>query len=502
VPPEAPDLDAQRCAALIRRMQEEGCTTPQIRAVVESIASSLLPLVDALLRPHIDQMRSNSSTGITCAAPVDNVPLGEKMSQCGRIRELKGPWVVKVGPSWVAMWREYVWTDGGRKPKVKKKTLGRIADMTEQQLGSELEIIRSARRTSKTPAVDITISEFYERHFLPEHIRKRAPATQDHLISIFRNYILPKSALGGIEIREASLAQLQQHCDLILEAGKAGTVPHVRSALTSMFKRAMAHGIIDRNPAAGILLPRNLPHKELTAPALQQARPLLVSLADPSVAEKYMNHRRAARTRRMDPLQFQRVRLMVLLDCALAMGYGETAGLRLSCLNLTSQVVTRGNLVLPPRSLAVSQTYSRAGRFGPPKTKARRRVLPLSDALVDAFQILIQETKPDDAVFGSADKPIDYDTSLRVLKAAGRPAGIPWINWHSLRRFFANISLQLDIPLEIRQYIMGHKFAAMTQHYTTVPEIERMRPYVEQITRALLDADATEALPAISKLHS
>jgi integrase len=73
------------------------------------------------------------------------------------------------------------------------------------------------------------------------------------------------------------------------------------------------------------------------------------------------------------------------------------------------------------------------------------------------------------------------------LKKAGKRAGIPWISWHELRRFFANISDEFGIPLAARQYLMGHSSAAMTQHYTTTPEIERKRPYVERISRALLD---------------
>jgi integrase len=116
--------------------------------------------------------------------------------------------------------------------------------------------------------------------------------------------------------------------------------------------------------------------------------------------------------------------------------------------------------------------------------------LPLGESLVatlSAHKERSQSNGPDDSVFGTGSRPIEYDVSLRKLKKAGKRAGIPWISWHELRRFFANISDEFGIPLADRQYLMGHSSAAMTQHYTTTPEIERKRPYVERISRALLD---------------
>jgi integrase len=108
---------------------------------------------------------------------------------------------------------------------------------------------------------------------------------------------------------------------------------------------------------------------------------------------------------------------------------------------------------------------------------------------------------PNDPVFATGNKPIHYDVSLRKLKKAGKLVGIPWINWHALRRFFANISDEFGMPE--RQYMLGHAGgSAITQHYTTSPEIDRKRPYVQRITRALLDAGVTTALPPKSKFNA
>lgn len=197
------------------------------------------------------------------------------MGNVKRIRELKGPWLVRVSGSWVAMWRRYVWVDGkGRKAKLKKRTLGRVDRMTREEAEYEIEKIRNARRTSKTPADDVTVRQFYQQHYLPEHIEKLSKAGQNQLISTFGNYILPNSALGDVRLQAVTLGLLQQHCDMIYEAGKI-SVEKVKFALSGMFRRAKAHRLIDHNPASEILLPRNIQHRELRAPTLEEVRPLI-----------------------------------------------------------------------------------------------------------------------------------------------------------------------------------------------------------------------------------
>ena len=440
-----------------------------------------------------------------CVKPARRVLLGADMPKPNKIRELRGNGSLRIySGAWYAMYRRYVWVDGeGKKVKQKKDWLGRVDKVSREQAKQLMEKKMMRNRTCTEPAGEITVRQFYYRHHLPEHIEKLAKASMNQLISTFTNYILPAGAIGDVPLQDVSLTLLQQLCDLVYEAGKTGTVEKIKFALSGMFRRAKAHRYIDHNPATSILLPRNIPHKELRAPTLDEVRRLLAALANPTMIQKYLRHKASARNSRMDPRQFMWVRVMTLLDCALSMGHAETTGLRMKWTNLTAGIVTRAGRVLAPYSVAIEANHNR-GQWGPPKTKSRRRILPLSEGLVEALRILTEQTKPgaDDAVFGTGDEPIDYSTSLRILKAAGRQAGIPWINWHSLRRFFANISLEFGFPLEVRQRILGHTFAAMTQHYETVHDIERLRPYVEQITRALLQPDVTVALPTQPKVDA
>jgi integrase len=171
------------------------------------------------------------------------------------------------------------------------------------------------------------------------------------------------------------------------------------------------------------------------------------------------------------------------------------AGVPWRRVNLTDQPIIVEGQNLPPYSIAIWSNCNR-GSFGPTKTKSRYRILPLDSTLVAVLNALKASTEsngPDDLVFGTGKTPISYDVSLRKLKKAGKQAGIE-VSWHDLRRFFANISDQIGMPEADRQYMMGHSSAAMTRHYTTTPAIERIRPYIEQITRALLAVGVTKTV--------
>jgi hypothetical protein len=250
------------------------------------------------------------------------------MSKPHKLRELHGNGSLRIySGAWNAMYRRYVWVDGkGKQVKQKKEWLGRVDKVSREQAKQLMETKMMRNRTCIEPAGEITVRQFYYRHHLREHIEKLAKASRDQLISTFTNYVLPAGAIGHVPLQDVSLTLLQQLCDLIYEAGKTGTVEKIKSALSCMFGRAKAHRYIDHNPAQSILLPRNIPHKELRAPTLDEVRPLLAALVNPILIQKYLSHKTSARISRMDPQQFMRVQVMALLDCALSMGHAETTG--------------------------------------------------------------------------------------------------------------------------------------------------------------------------------
>ena len=375
-------------------------------------------------------------------------------------------------PMWYGRYRRPVRLRNGTymlKPKNDK--LGEVSHMTQADAWAKLRTIIDSVRTRTAPEDDMTVKQFYVRHFKPEHVDKQAKASQDQTNSVFQNYILP--AIGDEELRSLTLAQLQQLCDLTFAAGKTVTVEKIKFGLSAFLKRAMAHRLIDFNPAGAIILPK-MTHKVLRAPTLLETQMFLTTMVDPD---------------------YRPCREMALLACSTSTNSAEMAGVPWRRVNLTDQPIIVEGQNLPPYSLAIWSNCNR-GSVGPTKTKSRYRILPLGSTLVAVLSALKASTEfngPDDLVFGTGKTPINYDVSLRKLKKAGRQAGIE-VSWHDLRRFFANMSDQLGMPEPDRQYMLGHSSAAMTRHYTTTPAIERNRPFVEKITRALLALGVTKAV--------
>ena len=403
-----------------------------------------------------------------CAEPTEHVPLGKKhmpkykipqsLNQKGHLRT--------YGKVWYGLYRRPQFVKGGIKLRLKKVRLGPISEMSHEEAKRKLGRLVSSVGTPDAPSDSITIREFYEQHFLPEFMTKKSKAFQRQSRSVFKNYVL--GSIGDEPIKDFSLSKGQQLCDLTFAAGVTVTAEKVKRAMTGLFKRAIAHGIIDRNPATEIVLSKMI-HKALRAPTLEQAQALVAALVDSSC---------------------EPCREMALLACSTSTNSAEMAGLLWRRVNLTDKTVVVEGKNLPPYSLAIWNNYTR-GSWEPTKAKARYRILPLGETLVAMLSELRARREfngPDDTVFGISGKPIGYDVSLRKLKKAGKKAGVEF-SWHDLRRFFANIADEFGMRLEDRQYMMGHGKASMTDHYTTTPEIERKRPFVERITRALLGLD-------------
>ena len=469
------NLDLQRCTALVRRMREEGCTFPQICASLQVVAPDLAPLAEMLLSLS-EPTKSISTATDNCAETIEHVSLGRKHMPKWKIPQSlhqKGH-LYKRGltPMWYGRYRRPVRSNNGTyELKSKNAKLGPVSQMTEEDAWCKLTTLIASARTRTAPEDDMTIKRFYEEYFKPEHVDKQAKASRDQTNSVFQNYILP--AIGDEELRSITLTQVQQLCDLTFAAGKTVTVEKIKFGLSALFKRAMAHRLIDFNPAAAIILPK-MPHKVLRAPTLSEARMSLETMVDPD---------------------YSPCREMALLACSTSTNSAEMAGVPWRRVNLTDQPIIVEGQNLPPYSLAIWSNCNR-GSVGPTKTKSRYRILPLGSTLVavlDALRSSSPFNGPDDLAFGTGKTPINYDVSLRKLKKAGRHAGIE-VSWHDLRRFFANISDQLGMPEADRLYMMGHAGAAMTRHYTTTPAIERMRPYVEQISSALLATYVTKVV--------
>ena len=85
------------------------------------------------------------------------------------------------------------------------------------------------------------------------------------------------------------------------------------------------------------------------------------------------------------------------------------------------------------------------GLIGTPKTKNSRRTLPMPASLKDQLKRLREKVASGEhLVFQTRNGTPFGDTNLlhHHLKPVGRKQGMPWLNWHTLRRTHATLFQQ------------------------------------------------------------
>ena len=415
-----------------------------------------------------------------CAKPARSVLLEKKNRRKMGKRKVFGSFSQQgclhqrgKNPVWYATISDDILADDGTVKRIRRKIrLGQVSELSEEQARRMMAETIARLNSTTTPTRLITVQQFVNQHFLPEVVKHMKYAGREHYRWVLDRHILP--AIGDMKLREVTLAHVQKLCALKLESGlSVQTVTHIRSGLSAIFSRASALRIIEGvNPASAIRLPEMV-RKERHTPTEEEARALLIVLVDPS---------------------YSPCREMVLLSCSTSIHYAEMAGLRWKRVNLTGSPVIADGKNLPPCSVAVRENYYRK-EFGTPKTKARRRIEPLTPEIVQVLSTMKEQTKfkgPEDLVFGSeTGTAMDEDVMRRKLAKAAKAAGIQWgVTWHCFRRYFATASDRLGMATEDRKNSMGHASEEMTAHYTTA-DIERRRPVMCQIITGLLQAPDT-----------
>lgn len=256
---------------------------------------------------------------------------------------------------------------------------------------------------------------------------------------------------------------------LKLEAGySVQTALHIRNVISAVFNCAKWRSVfVGENPARGVRLPE-MERKEALALTFEQGKALLAELPSP-VAE------------------------MALVSMTCSLNVAELLGLRWKWINLTAEPVVVDTELLHPYTLAVRQNYYR-GHFGSPKSKARRRNVPLSASLVGVLlglQLRSEFNGPEDLVFVSKNGAplVERNLTRRVLKAAGEKLKMPWLSWHVFRHSHSAYDEQIGLALSDRQAQMGHSDVGMTLHYIH-SDLERRRAAIENIATRLVGAGA------------
>ena len=435
-------------------------------------------------RPGPELAEPSPTTTPTCAKATKHVFLGPKNMPKHKIPNSlhqKGHIQWRNGVARLLARESVLQPDGSIKRELVPFPLGRVSPEEAEQRRVEI-IAQLASQT--TPTNCITVKEFIEQRFFPDHVSNLRLATRRVYKSILYGHIV--SAYGDTQLRHLGVLDLQRLCNLKRDNGySAETLKHIKAYSSAFLEYAKDLGIITSNPARAIRLPRRHDKNVRVTPDEAQAGNLLAVVRRPA---------------------FRPIYEMVFFSCCTSVHYAEMAGLRIRRLNLTSEATIADGQNLPAYSVAIREDYYR-GEFGPTKNKGRERIEGVASDVVPRLLAHLARSQflgPDDLVFGDEEgKPMDEDKTRRKLVAACKEAGIPRLGWHAFRRYFATQSDREEMHQVDRQNSLGHSSQEMTAHYTT-EDLKRRQPHVERIARGLLaasgESDAvTSPLPGKAK---
>ena len=254
------------------------------------------------------------------------------------------------------------------------------------------------------------------------------PTTLDQNARTYRNHILP--AFEKAELGKITQTAVQRWVNDLVSAGLApSTVQKYYQTLGKAFTGAVDAGLLARSPCRGIKRPQ-LEHFEMR----------FLTTAQVSKLAKKIDGR---------------YRALVFVAAYGGLRIGELAGLRRArfadgVLDIREQAVEVGGHV----------------HFGPPKTKAGRRRVPLPDPVVAILEEHIKEYVPDEPdafIFGGVEGHVLRAATWRrrVLNPAATAAKLGVVSPHDLRHTAVAIWIAAGIPVKEIADRAGHGSVAV-----------------------------------------
>ena len=239
----------------------------------------------------------------------------------------------------------------------------------------------------------------------------------------FKTYLLPE--FGSSKVRKLTTMDIQEYFNTLSPGLSPKSIQLIHGTLRAALNQGKAWGMLDRNPAVGVKLPRKRAVKA----------PVLLSLAE---------------IRRMIEVVKEPTKSLIMLIVFASMRPGEALALRW-------KDILRDRIVVDER------VYD--DEFDEVKTEAGKREVPFDKhgVLLAAIQQMWATNKnfrkPDDLVFANkVGKPLDRHNLLnRHLKPAAEKLGLPkTIDFRSFRTMHASLMRRFGARLEVARDNMGH----------------------------------------------
>jgi integrase len=366
----------------------------------------------------------------------------------------------KRGRRWVARFREMLIQPDGSTLAVQRSVV--IADVREVPTRGEARRILDNRLKQVSPGhpriqAVCSFSDFvvkWQDAVLPTY---RA-STRQFYAGILRRHLIPY--FGGWRLADIRTPDVQIYVNQMSNHYAPSVLRHIRATLSQVLSSAREWGYLETNSALGVRLPPKGTVQTKVTYKPEEIRQLLLRM----------------------PAGYS---TMVVLAAVTGIRASELFALRWADVDLDRQIIQ------------IRRSFYR-GEFGPPKSKASERAIPIGPSLQVLLAVHRQHTMTDrDALVfpNSVGRPYEANNIIKtVLHPAMRSLGLPETGWRAFRRSVATALSELREPVKTAQQVLGHSSPETTlgiytqcveesQRSTMVKLEELMFPNVPTLAR-------------------
>jgi integrase len=346
------------------------------------------------------------------------------------------------GGSYAPVRYRVLYRDPSRRQR--SRTFARKADA--DRFARSVEVDKDRGHYLDPDAGRVTFARYLDQY---RATRTHRPATVAASASRFDKHVLP--VFGNRTMASIQRSDIQGWVAK-LELSPT-TVETVYKELAAVFREAVHDSVLLSSPCQRIKLPR-IPHGQVVPLRTVEVHQLIAAAPD-----RY------------------RALLMLLAGCGLRQG--EALGLTVDRVDFLRSTVTVDRQILTP---ATGPPV-----FGPPKTSASARTIPLPAAVRDelARHLARFGEGPDRLIFTNASgQPIRRSRAADAMRATVKAAGLPaTVTMHDLRHYYASLLIAAGQSVKVVQARLGHRSAV-----ETLDTYGHLWPDSEEDTMAAVDA--------------
>ena len=337
--------------------------------------------------------------------------------------------------TWEARVTVGIMADGKQKQKS-------LYGKTRQEVSAKMtDLLNNLQKGLITNPTEMTLSEWLDFYMLEYKKKFVKPATYNNYTIKVKNHIKP--AVGHYKLKALRQDIIQKFINGLSDKGLApATVEAIFKLLHNALETAVDDGLIVRNVANRVRLPK-VPKPKIEAFTVDQQRKF-----EEKAKETYMGD-------------------MYIFDLCTGMRLGELLGLKWSDIDFEKDQLHIKRTIFKAKDPDNPEDSWHLD-FGPPKTPASQRTIPLHQTAIKLLADVFEQQEINKATAGAAYE----DNDLVFCTKLGRPqdpinmrrtfyricdkAGISGFSPHCLRHTFATRGVDAKVDVRVMQSFLGH----------------------------------------------